>query len=98
MLLHYPYLLSIVITLHFPTISFSFFMIRPPPRSTLFPYTTLFRSRVRRSEVYRRYSVQELQRGQRERIFQRRHHGGYHHAAFKDRRSESHCPDLGCSV
>src|SRR5438309_6242056 len=77
MLLHYPYLLSIVITLHFPTISFSFFMIRPPPRSTLFPYTTLFRSRVRRSEVYRRYSVQELQRGQRERIFQRRHHGGY---------------------
>src|SRR5690606_41739126 len=25
--------------------SFSFFMIRRPPRSTLFPYTTLFRSR-----------------------------------------------------
>src|SRR5438093_7528409 len=24
---------------------FFFFMIRPPPRSTLFPYTTLFRSR-----------------------------------------------------
>src|SRR5437868_8878513 len=24
-------------------------MLRPPPRSTLFPYTTLFRSRVRRS-------------------------------------------------
>src|SRR6266516_7343985 len=24
---------------------FCFFMIRPPPRSTLFPYTTLFRSR-----------------------------------------------------
>src|SRR5438093_5342341 len=24
-------------------------MIRPPPRSTLFPYTTLFRSRVLRS-------------------------------------------------
>src|SRR5436305_12129465 len=24
-------------------------MIRPPPRSTLFPYTTLFRSRSRRS-------------------------------------------------
>src|SRR5947208_12370991 len=32
-------------------------MIRPPPRSTLFPYTTLFRSTVRmveRSEVPRR--------------------------------------------
>src|SRR5438477_10725306 len=28
-----------------PTLSFLFFlMIRPPPRSTLFPYTTLFRS------------------------------------------------------
>src|SRR5256885_8778010 len=25
-------------------------MIRPPPRSTLFPYTTLFRSRVRADE------------------------------------------------
>src|SRR5205807_10420814 len=27
---------------------FFFLMIRPPPRSTLFPYTTLFRSRVPR--------------------------------------------------
>src|SRR5947209_19824067 len=27
--------------------SFFFLMIRPPPRSTLFPYTTLFRSHVR---------------------------------------------------
>src|SRR5437588_9830133 len=26
-----------------------FLMIRPPPRSTLFPYTTLFRSRANRS-------------------------------------------------
>src|SRR3712207_8471988 len=26
-------------------------MIRRPPRSTLFPYTTLFRSRVRRTRV-----------------------------------------------
>src|SRR5438067_10648839 len=25
---------------------FFFFMIRPPPRSTLFPYTTLFRSQI----------------------------------------------------
>src|SRR2546430_3607165 len=29
-------------------IFFFFLMIRRPPRSTLFPYTTLFRSRVRR--------------------------------------------------
>src|SRR6476469_6236622 len=27
-----------------PTSNVSFLMIRPPPRSTLFPYTTLFRS------------------------------------------------------
>src|SRR5258708_12161998 len=26
-------------------------MIRPPPRSTLFPYTTLFRSQSRRNEI-----------------------------------------------
>src|SRR3712207_5829810 len=30
------------------TASFFFLMIRRPPRSTLFPYTTLFRSRVER--------------------------------------------------
>src|SRR6266571_2702952 len=29
---------------------FFFLMIRRPPRSTLFPYTTLFRSRARRSQ------------------------------------------------
>src|SRR5438034_11333644 len=28
-----------------------FLMIRPPPRSTLFPYTTLFRSRSARSRI-----------------------------------------------
>src|SRR2546427_10759462 len=29
---------------HFPLFFFFFLMIRRPPRSTLFPYTTLFRS------------------------------------------------------
>src|SRR5436309_12290729 len=29
-----------------PSLSFFFLIIRPPPRSTLFPYTTLFRSRT----------------------------------------------------
>src|SRR3712207_3007470 len=32
---------------------FFFLMIRRPPRSTLFPYTTLFRSAARRSSVTR---------------------------------------------
>src|SRR5438552_17595127 len=37
-------LISIFLSFFF----FFFLMIRPPPRSTLFPYTTLFRSRARR--------------------------------------------------
>src|SRR5256885_5308732 len=31
---------------------FFFLMIRRPPRSTLFPYTTLFRSRIRVDELH----------------------------------------------
>src|SRR5439155_24928153 len=33
-----------ITSFHFPIF---FFLIRPPPRSTLFPYTTLFRSKTR---------------------------------------------------
>src|SRR5688572_33445358 len=56
-------------TSHF--IIFFFLMIRPPPRSTLFPYTTLFRSRL-------------SGRGTRERLFdfiQPQRHGSH---AFHD--------------
>src|SRR5258708_25901270 len=41
-------------------------MIRRPPRSTLFPYTTLFRSRIallRRGEHLLRRNVEELRSG-----------------------------------
>src|SRR5947209_10531952 len=41
---------------------FFFLMIRRPPRSTLFPYTTLFRSVVRAGREYRPL---DLARGQR---------------------------------
>src|SRR5205823_12375077 len=41
-LLHVPLFLSFFSVLSF----FFFLMIRPPPRSTLFPYTTLFRSQT----------------------------------------------------
>src|SRR5690606_40707223 len=35
-----------------PLVSFSFILVRRPPRSTLFPYTTLFRSvRLRRARA-----------------------------------------------
>src|SRR2546422_2857205 len=36
---------------HSPFSSFFFLMIRRPPRSTLFPYTTLFRSGVKLSRL-----------------------------------------------
>src|SRR5262249_61152621 len=40
-----PSLLSLLtLSLLLPSSFFFFLMIRPPPRSTLFPYTTLFRS------------------------------------------------------
>src|SRR2546427_7090710 len=45
-LLLFPSLCDIVILLFF-----FFLMIRRPPRSTLFPYTTLFRSAVRDEEL-----------------------------------------------
>src|SRR5437899_11575642 len=39
---------------------FFFLMIRRPPRSTLFPYTTLFRSRVGRCEKFVRRPPRKL--------------------------------------
>src|SRR3712207_7905669 len=42
---------------------FFFLMIRRPPRSTLFPYTTLFRSRRCEGEVRSGLRVQPLRRG-----------------------------------
>src|SRR5438105_7381212 len=35
----------------FSLLFFFFLMVRRPPRSTLFPYTTLFRSGIRKSEA-----------------------------------------------
>src|SRR5207248_7534665 len=38
---------SLILFIIYPQLFFFFFLIiRPPPRSTLFPYTTLFRSKV----------------------------------------------------
>src|SRR5256885_12286652 len=39
------------------TIFFFFLMIRRPPRSTLFPYTTLFRSDLRRPSLHKLLNV-----------------------------------------
>src|SRR2546422_8911305 len=54
--------------LHPPHLLFFFLMIRRPPRSTLFPYTTLFRSRVglgaSRSKVALDLGVRALRNGE----------------------------------
>src|SRR5262249_62192856 len=41
-----PIFFCIISTPFYPILSFFFLMIRRPPRSTLFPYTTLFRSTI----------------------------------------------------
>src|SRR5688572_33119908 len=46
-------------SLAFYYLSFFFLMIRRPPRSTLFPYTTLFRSRYAPSYVSPAYHLLE---------------------------------------
>src|SRR3712207_9115181 len=45
--------------------SFFFLMIRRPPRSTLFPYTTLFRSPLRRADRRRRRRARGRRAGDR---------------------------------
>src|SRR2546430_11972648 len=42
---------SYVYVIYLPYVFFFFLMIRRPPRSTLFPYTTLFRSRCSRVDT-----------------------------------------------
>src|SRR6266508_5930522 len=65
----------------FSSILFFFFlMIRRPPRSTLFPYTTLFRSRGLVRQLGRRGPVAAAPRGRR--------------LGDGDRRSEEHTSEL----
>ena len=44
---------------HKSSIYFFFFMIRRPPRSTLFPYTTLFRSGRIKTRIYKLEDVKD---------------------------------------
>src|SRR3989475_5030099 len=68
-------------------------MIRRPPRSTLFPYTTLFRSRHARR---RQQDLGAFDRRHEGRVHQARHQRGA--AALRDRRvverSEEHTSEL----
>src|SRR5437016_11133370 len=72
-------------------------MIRRPPRSTLFPYTTLFRSQELRREAIRRHDRE----GERLRVLSRlagspprRHGHGLVHPQVTRVRSEEHTSEL----
>src|SRR2546430_4987572 len=71
---------------------FFFLMIRRPPRSTLFPYTTLFRSEVPRLVRSRRHppcaAAPRLRHGQGGHLGDDRRHRD------RDRRSEEHTSEL----
>src|SRR5205085_3927944 len=90
---YYTYL-STSLTLLLILFSFFFLMIRRPPRSTLFPYTTLFRSELRAAE---RAGKTEQQRGTIAETLQsvagsERH--GDHPLRTGDGRSEEHTSEL----
>src|SRR5205085_3287585 len=55
-----------------PLSCFSYARLRPPPRSTLFPYTTLFRSRERGGPLARGGHPPDRRRRQRRRDHDRR--------------------------
>src|SRR2546426_8395925 len=86
---------------------FFFLMIRRPPRSTLFPYTTLFRSRVRlrpecpgiRTDVITRIGRLEGELVGQERLERTRHRGAEDDGEIPLRelpqaRSEEHTSEL----
>src|SRR3712207_9033828 len=79
---------------------FFFLMIRPPPRSTLFPYTTLFRSRQRalgdQPPDRRRLRQLRLARQVGAQVRVDRRGGGDRHAlgVVDDLRSEEHTSEL----
>src|SRR3712207_9212312 len=67
-----------------------FLMIRRPPRSTLFPYTTLFRSRERGPVRHAHAAVAAaalLERPAAHGGGERARRGGVHRAAARDRKS-----------
>src|SRR5439155_16329892 len=83
----------------------SFFMARPPPRPTLFPYTTLFRSRLRPGRQHARAACavhhHELAQGHRPGHVSERAVPGHPHSRPAPRtarslraRSEEHTSEL----
>src|SRR2546425_11580863 len=79
---------------HVTLISFFFFflMIRRPPRSTLFPYTTLFRSETGSHDRRRRRPTRHLQGGRPGLRLQ--HLPGRAHPALRGAHAASQAPDF----
>src|SRR2546430_13596597 len=69
-------------------------MIRRPPRSTLFPYTTLFRSGVRAGSRYRRGPAARDRPGPAQRDLRRADHPAEGPAVPAAGRSEEHTSEL----
>src|SRR3712207_7820307 len=73
-------------------------MIRRPPRSTLFPYTTLFRSDVREVERFASHvECARVEPGHREQVGEKRAHAIRLHEHFLGEfpvRSEEHTSEL----
>src|SRR5256885_6879435 len=88
----------------YQTLSFFFLMIRRPPRSTLFPYTTLFRSGIQPLQLQPALGVQALldlpigpgveYRAQRTVPFGQALHGRTQGACIQRPRSEEHTSEL----
>src|SRR5947209_14902686 len=71
-------------------------MIRRPPRSTLFPYTTLFRSEQQRARVKRAADIRDGERfaGELQPPADRENAGGELDAGVLEDRSEEHTSEL----
>src|SRR5437879_8591607 len=77
-----------IIVLSSSRVLFCFLMILPPPRSTLFAYTTLFRSRAVRRSGGRVLANTHLRREEeRYEVIAARGHAARHHDATGDRKS-----------
>src|SRR5687768_17933389 len=69
-------------------------MIRPPPRSTLFPYTTLFRSVLHDGETLEAPLHHEVQCVAERGLRAHRRHVAVGHVADGEPRSEEHTSEL----
>src|SRR5438270_6335934 len=73
------------------SIFFFFFMIRRPPRSTLFPYTTLFRSLARRDRRRKESATSDPVCNSQE---DTTHNSATNHRGIRAFRSEEHTSEL----